>query len=150
MIQYLVRYLRQVNNDVRPTVCRGNLIKLDPPCQPFLDNEDEIFVDAATIEPMQESYHESMERNIFDQDSSPTTGEQDPIFHAYTTQQSEDDQNVMVEVNSSETQATASDVSLLECNELEWDTCIIDQNTPLNEGTIMRNLIWARGRRRFN
>jgi hypothetical protein len=98
----------------------------------FSDNEDEIFVDAddTTIEPMQESFHESF--NPMDQDSSSTTAQPDPIFHAYTTQQSQDNENGAV---NSENEATSSDVSVVEFNELEWDTCIIDGDTPLNEGS---------------
>ena len=118
----------------------------------LLDDDDEIFLDAddTTIaSPMQESIHESAcEPEIFSEENSPATAEPDPIFHAYTTQQSEEDENGAAGLNSSENQATTSDVSLLECNELEWDTCLIDDDdTPLivNEGTIMRTAIWTGG-----
>jgi hypothetical protein len=116
----------------------------------LLSDNDEIFVDAneTSVSPMQESTHASVSKpdaEMLNEDSSSTTA--DPIFHAYTTQQSQGDEIGAAGVDNSENQATSSDVSLLECNELEWDTCVVDDDAPLivNEGTLIRNGIWGGG-----
>ena len=61
-----------------------------------------------------------------------TTTEADPIFQVTAVQESHEAENPAGE-NSLEDEARTSEVSIFECNEMEWDTCV------LNEGIVVRN-----------
>ena len=76
---------------------------------------------------------------ILNQDGlPPMMTEPDPTLHSHTIHT----QNNENEMNDSENQTATSNATLLESNDLEWDTCLLDIDSPVmvNEGTSMNKI----------
>ncbi|XP_028392942.1 next to BRCA1 gene 1 protein-like [Dendronephthya gigantea] len=105
--------------------CKVKVIKEEVPSA----EEDEMVDKDACGTPTQESETpgEPNLEILNNHGSSTIMTEPDPIFHSYTVQT----QNNEIDTNESENQATTSNASLLECNDLEWDTCLLDDDHPI-------------------
>ena len=75
---------------------------------------------------------------IVNEETRITSADPDPIFHAYSVQVQpcQESENVAVVENIPISEEARGDMTLSECNELEWDTCAMyDDNAVLvNEG----------------
>lgn len=109
----------------------------------LVETEDEIFVDAEDTTPGAPTQATSEDASaskpdtlIVNEETRMTSADPDPIFHAYSVQPYQESENLAVVENIPRSEDTTGDISLAECNELEWDTCAMyDDNAVLvNEG----------------
>lgn len=110
-------------------------------CILLAETEDDIFVDAedtpgAPTQVTSEDAGASKPEGLMSEESRTTAAGPDPIFHAYSVQPCQEVERVAVVENFATNEKASNDHSPAECNELEWDTCIMyDDNAVLvNEG----------------